>query len=128
MTVDRSWNEMLRDQADFHYRQMFRHTLTPRGLREARNYPRIRAPLLLIWGEKDIALRKSLTQGLELYLEQLPTVRYLPEEGHFVPLEAPEKVAPLLVEHFLAGRPQEERKTRRPTGAEPHGEGPQPPA
>lgn len=111
-----------------YYRQMFRHTFTPRGLRELRRYPRIRAPFLLIWGERDVALRKSLTRGLEPYFESRPTVHYLPEEGHLVPLEAPEKVAPLLVEHFRSGRPREEREARWPTGAAGHGEGAPPPA
>jgi pimeloyl-ACP methyl ester carboxylesterase len=109
-----------------YYRVAFRRTFTPRGLREARNYPRIRAPFLLIWGERDPALRKELTKGLEPYFEQRPVVRYLPEEGHFLPLEAPEKVAALLLEHFSAERPLADAEARWPTGAEAHEVSPPP--
>lgn len=107
-----------------YYRKAFRRDLSPRGQRESRNFPRIRAPFLLIWGERDIALGKSLTKGLEPYFEHRPFVHYLPEEGHFVPLEAPEKVAALLLEHFSAERPVEEE--REEWGL--HEEEPQPPA
>ena len=88
-----------------YYRQAFRRTLSRRGRQETRDYPRIRAPFLLIWGEQDPALRKTLTRGLGRYFELRPVVHYLPEEGHFVPLEAPEKVAALLLEHFAEEHP-----------------------
>jgi pimeloyl-ACP methyl ester carboxylesterase len=110
-----------------YYRMLFRRTVDPRRLRESRSYPRIRAPFLLIWGEKDAALRKQLTQGLEPYFEGKPAVHYLPEEGHFVPLEAPEKVAALLIGHFYAGRAMTDEQARWRRGVESD-EGPQPPA
>ncbi|QRK13717.1 alpha/beta fold hydrolase [Archangium violaceum] len=119
-----SSREAARAAIDY-YRQAFRRNLSPRGLRESRNFPRIRAPFLLIWGEQDIALRKSLTKGLEPYFEQRPVVHYLPEEGHFVPLEAPEKVAALLLEHFSAERPVEEEWASR---EDMHAGEPRPPA
>lgn len=97
-----------------YYRMLFRRTVDPRRLREPRSYPRIRAPFLLIWGERDAALSRQLTQGLEPYFEQRPAVHYLPEEGHFVPLEAPEKVAALLIEHFSAGRLLTDEEARWP--------------
>jgi pimeloyl-ACP methyl ester carboxylesterase len=90
-----------------YYRQGLRRNLSPRGLREMREYPRIRAPFLLIWGEQDTALRKTLTKGLGRHFELRPVVHYLPEEGHFVPLEAPEKVAALLIEHLSDERREE---------------------
>ncbi|HLM44759.1 MAG TPA: alpha/beta fold hydrolase [Myxococcaceae bacterium] len=90
-----------------YYRQGFRRTMSRRGMHEMRSYPRIRAPFLLIWGEQDAALRKTLTKGLGRYFELRPVVHYLPEEGHFVPLEAPEKVAALLIEHFSEERREE---------------------
>jgi pimeloyl-ACP methyl ester carboxylesterase len=90
-----------------YYRQGLRRNLSPRGLREMRAYPRIRAPFLLIWGEQDTALRKTLTKGLGRHFELRPVVHYLPEEGHFVPLEAPEKVAALLIEHLSDERREE---------------------
>ncbi|HYO57486.1 alpha/beta fold hydrolase [Archangium sp.] len=109
-----------------YYRALFRRTVTPRGRRETRSYPRIRAPFLLIWGERDPALREELTRGMEPFFEQRPAVHCLPEEGHFIPLEAPEKVAALLIEHFSAGRPLTDEEARWPTGAEAHGESPPP--
>jgi pimeloyl-ACP methyl ester carboxylesterase len=109
-----------------YYRTGFRRFVSPGRLREMRDYPRIRAPFLLIWGEQDVALRKELTKGLAPYFEQRPVVHYLPEEGHFVPLEAPEKVAALLLEHLTGGRPREERGGAPVTEVEAHGESPQP--
>ncbi|WP_375770320.1 alpha/beta fold hydrolase [Archangium gephyra] len=121
-----SSREAARAAIDY-YRMLFRRTVDPRRLRESRPYPRIRAPFLLIWGEQDAALRKQLTQGLEPYFERKPAVHCLPEEGHFVPLEAPEKVAALLIEHFSAGRPMTFEEARWPTVVESH-EGPRAPA
>jgi pimeloyl-ACP methyl ester carboxylesterase len=86
-----------------YYRKALRGTLTPKGLRRLKAYPRIRAPFLLIWAEEDIALGRELTYDLEPWFEHPPQVRYLPGVGHFAPLEAPEQVAALL-EEFLAGK------------------------
>lgn len=84
-----------------YYRSAIRGVLTPWGVRRMlRDYPRIRAPFLLIWAEEDIALRRELTYDLEPWFEQPPQVRYLPGVGHFATLEAPEKVAALLLEHL----------------------------
>lgn len=84
-----------------YYRQAIRGVLTPRGARRMLGeYPRIRAPFRLIWAEEDIALGRELTQGLEPYFESPPEVRYLPGVGHFAPLEAPDQVASLLLEHL----------------------------
>ena len=88
-----------------YYRELIRSLFTPRGRRRLLATPRARAPLMLIWGERDLALLKTFTQGLEPYFEQPPIVRLLPEEGHCVHLEAPEKVAALLLEHLRAERP-----------------------
>ncbi|WNG23475.1 alpha/beta fold hydrolase [Cystobacter fuscus] len=87
-----------------YYRELFRFLFTPGGRRRLLATPRARAPLMLIWGERDPALRTTFTQGLEPYFEQRPIVRRLPEEGHTLPLEAPDKVASLLLEHFRAAR------------------------
>jgi pimeloyl-ACP methyl ester carboxylesterase len=66
----------------------------------AGRYPRpstriIEHPTLLIWGERDQALRVQLTCGLE---EWVPDIRIecLPEASHWVAAEFPEKVAELL--------------------------------
>ncbi|WP_083680978.1 alpha/beta fold hydrolase [Archangium sp. Cb G35] len=121
-----SSREAARAAIDY-YRVAFRRSLDPRRLLESRPYPRIRAPFLLIWGERDAALRKQLTRGLEPYFERKPAVHYLPEEGHFVPMEAPEKVAALLIEHFSAGRPMTDEEARWHQEPRAHEE-PRPPA
>ncbi len=88
-----------------YYRNLGRDALKARdGRRFFRGFPRIRAPFRLIWAEEDVALGRELTYGLEPHFEHPPDVRYLPNVGHFAPLEAPEQVADLLVEHLGAGR------------------------
>jgi pimeloyl-ACP methyl ester carboxylesterase len=92
-----------------YYRNAIRGTLTPWSLwRMLRHYPRIRAPFLLIWAEEDVALGRELTYGLEPYFEHPPQVRYLPGVGHFAPLEAPERVAALVLEHLGGKAPMAE--------------------
>ncbi|MFP2912783.1 alpha/beta fold hydrolase, partial [Pyxidicoccus sp. 3LFB2] len=77
----------------------------PRGARRAlQPPPRIRAPFRLIWAEEDVALGRELTVGLEPYFTHPPDVRYLPGVGHFAPLEAPDQVATLLLEHLGPAR------------------------
>lgn len=84
-----------------YYRQAIRGLFTPSGARRLlQHYPRIRAPFRLVWAEEDIALGKELTVDLEPYFTQPPDVRYLPGVGHFAPLEAPDAVASLLLEHL----------------------------
>lgn len=98
--------EVARAAVDY-YRQAVRGLFTPKGARRMlRQYPRIRAPFRLVWAEEDLALGRELTVGLEPYFERPPDVRYLPGVGHFAPLEAPERVAALLLEHLgSAGGP-----------------------
>ncbi len=54
--------------------------------------PKVKCPTLVIWGEKDAALDKSLTLGTEQYIEGPYEIKYLPECGHWVHLEAPNTV------------------------------------
>ena len=68
--------------------------------RAAARYPNpptqtITRPTLLIWGDRDQALRPQLTRGLE---EWVPRIRIecLPEASHWVAAEFPEKVSALL--------------------------------
>jgi epoxide hydrolase 4 len=108
-----------------YYRQAFRDLFSSGGRRRMREWPRIRAPFLLIWGEQDVALGKALTRGLEPYFEHEPEVRYLPDVGHFVPLEVPERAAALILQHLSAGRPSATRApVERPGRGEPPGESP----
>ncbi len=85
-----------------YYRSMVRTLLSRDGRGMLKSYPRIRAPFRLIWAEADVALGKELTYGMEPYFERPPDIQYLPGVGHFAPIEAPEKVAPLIVEHLRA--------------------------
>lgn len=89
-----------------YYRNLFRDALsTNQGHgRFFRGYPRIEAPFMLIWAEEDPALGRHFTYGLEPYFVHPPQVRYLPGVSHFAPLEAPEKVAALLLEHLGSAR------------------------
>jgi pimeloyl-ACP methyl ester carboxylesterase len=87
-----------------YYRNLARDLFQRReGGRFFQGYPRIRAPFLLIWAEEDVALGRELTYNLEPYFEHPPVVRYLPAVSHFAPLEAPEQVAALLLEHLGGG-------------------------
>jgi pimeloyl-ACP methyl ester carboxylesterase len=55
------------------------------------------APTLIIWGEDDTALGKSLTYGLETWVPNLK-IHYIPNCGHWVQNEAPEEVNAQLLE------------------------------
>jgi epoxide hydrolase 4 len=60
----------------------------------------VRAPTLLIWGEKDRYLGVDLTQGLEEWIPDLRVER-IPEASHWVQNDVPEAVNRLLTQ-FLA--------------------------
>lgn len=68
-------------------------------------YPKIRAPFCLIWGEQDVALTKELSYDHERYFELPLDVHYLPDVGHCGPIEAPERIAALLIEHLRKQEP-----------------------
>jgi pimeloyl-ACP methyl ester carboxylesterase len=73
-----------------YYRQLFRRL--PASLRQSpEDTPRITAPTLLIWGEQDIALGLSLTEGLEQWVEHIQ-IRRIADSGHWVQQEKPELV------------------------------------
>jgi len=61
----------------------------------------IHAPTLMIWGENDVALEKSLTYNTEKFVSNF-RVHYIPHCGHWVQNEAPEEVNKTLLE-FLQG-------------------------
>src|SRR6202043_584892 len=73
-----------------YYRQLFRSLPKQLGQSSA-DAPRIEAPTLLIWGEQDIALGLSLTEGLEQWVEHIQ-VRRIPDSGHWVQHEKPDLV------------------------------------
>jgi pimeloyl-ACP methyl ester carboxylesterase len=90
--------------ADFHAASKplayYRRAFSLAGILRLRGYPRIRAPFRLVWGTEDRALRRQLAQGLERWVEPPVDVRYLERVGHFVPVEAPDRLASLVVEHL----------------------------
>ena len=64
-----------------------------RGMRRTAKLgmPRIRVPVLMLWGEADTALGKELTLGTDAHVDEL-VLRYLPNVSHWVQQEAPETV------------------------------------
>jgi epoxide hydrolase 4 len=81
------------------YRAAFRSSLLWRSVE---NLPVIETPTLLIWGENDVALDKSTTEGTDRFVRNL-TMRYLPGVSHWVQQDAPEAVN-AMIEAFLTGR------------------------
>ncbi len=76
-----------------YYRQLMR-----RGPSTYRNRNlQVEAPTLLIWGEHDIALGIGLTQGLDPWVPNL-RIKRIPDSGHWVQQEQPEKVNQYMVE------------------------------
>jgi pimeloyl-ACP methyl ester carboxylesterase len=72
------------------------------GLPSAREFPKIAAPTLIVWGEGDVFLGKELTRGMRAYFSGPFSLKYLPGVSHWVQQEAPAKVNALLT-RFLAG-------------------------
>jgi epoxide hydrolase 4 len=77
--------------------------LLGRGLDAYREFLRpTRAPVLVIWGEKDTALGVALAQPPRRWVANAKVFR-LDRAGHFVHWDEPEKVNALLLEHFSGG-------------------------
>ncbi len=74
--------------------------------------PLIETPTLIVWGEEDTALSKSLTYGTDKFVRDL-TIRYLPGVSHWVQQEAPETVNAMLSD-FLTGSPVREASDLTP--------------
>lgn len=77
------------------YRAMFRGGLPP-----TREYPKISAPTLVIWGTRDHFLGKELTRGMKRNFSGPFKVVYLPGVSHWVQQEAPGQVNKLLLDFF----------------------------
>ena len=80
------------------YRAAARH---PDRMRVA-NGGRVDVPVLIVWGEADIALGLETLDGTERYVGDL-TVRRLPNVSHWVQQEAPEAVNAILTEWLPRG-------------------------
>lgn len=82
-----------------YYRAMGRAGGTRGGGRSSQ----VRAPTLLLWGERDVALLPKLADGLEPYVPDLRVVRF-PRASHWVMRDEPVRVNNLLI-GFLSGAP-----------------------
>lgn len=92
---------------------------SPGGLRGPLNYyraavrarldpgrwPRVRAPTCLVWGDRDIALRPELADGTEALVDGPFQLHRIPEGGHFVHQEYPERVNEILFDFLTAPTP-----------------------
>lgn len=65
-----------------YYRAAGRETLTG-----GTEFPKIKCPSLLLWGEKDGALGKEVTDQMERYFESSLQKIYYPDLGHWTPEE-----------------------------------------
>lgn len=83
-----------------YYRALFRRN--PLAL--LRQLSRIDQPSLLIWGERDGYLGLPLTEGLSRWVAELRVER-IPDAGHWVQLDVPERVNALLID-FLNSFPR----------------------
>lgn len=62
----------------------------------------IKTPTMLIWGEEDRALGKELTYGMEPLFSGPFQIQYIPNSGHWVMEEQPDRVNQLILQ-FLQG-------------------------
>lgn len=81
-----------------YYRALFRDALAGRTPKSSTV---IRAPTLLIWAEKDVALGNELTHDMEGLFASDFRIEYVPNTSHWVMEERPALVSRLLLE-FLA--------------------------
>jgi pimeloyl-ACP methyl ester carboxylesterase len=78
-----------------YYRAAFR-----RRLRELRpELKPIPLPTLLLWGDHDVHLGTSLTNGLDEWVPDL-VVRHFPNAGHWVHLDEPDEVSRAMIDWF----------------------------
>jgi pimeloyl-ACP methyl ester carboxylesterase len=59
-------------------------------------------PTLLVWGERDIALGRELTEGMEDLFDGPFTLKYVPDASHWVQQDRPDLCNRWLVEHLRA--------------------------
>ena len=71
------------------------------------NVPMLDTPTLMVWGERDLALGREMSEGTDEYVSDL-TVRYFPDASHWVQQDEPEAVNAMLAA-FLRGEPVPER-------------------
>lgn len=77
-----------------YYRAAFRNFISPIKM------PRVQAPVLMLWGEKDIALGKELTYRTKDYCDNTCEILYDPTSGHFIQHDHPDWVNENLLRFF----------------------------
>ncbi|MBP6731957.1 MAG: alpha/beta hydrolase [Chitinophagales bacterium] len=77
-----------------YYRAMFRGALSTPEL------PKIKAPVLMLWGEHDTALGKELTYRTKDYCDNTFEIKYDPTSGHFIQHDNPQWVNEELLKFF----------------------------
>lgn len=68
------------------------------SFRAVKQFPRIDAPTLVVWGEQDVALDIGLLEGLEGFFGGTMVIRRVTDSGHWVQQEAPEAVNQYMLE------------------------------
>jgi pimeloyl-ACP methyl ester carboxylesterase len=69
----------------------------PKSVRDARNFPDIAVPTLLIWAMSDFSLGRELADGLEPWFRGRLTIDRVPDCSHWVQQEQPERVNERLI-------------------------------
>ena len=80
-----------------YYRAVFHELFSKRGIA---TYHKIKAPLLMLWGEHDSALGKELTYHTNDYCENTCEILYDPTSNHFVQRDNPDWVNKKLLKFF----------------------------
>jgi pimeloyl-ACP methyl ester carboxylesterase len=73
------------------------------------DWPTITCPTMVVWGERDVALGKELSYGMEPLFATPPRIEYVPDAGHWVQQEKPDVVNRLLLDFLgdlAAGSPE----------------------
>lgn len=63
-------------------------------------FPKITSPTLIVWGEQDVALSRSLIENTEEFVDASYSMKYVPNCGHWVQLEQP-KLVNKYIDDFL---------------------------
>ncbi len=78
-----------------YYRAAFRSTFS-----KQKPFPKIKMPVLMLWGEHDIALGKEMTYNTKRYCENSLEIIYDSTSGHFVQHDNPDWVNQHLLNFF----------------------------
>jgi pimeloyl-ACP methyl ester carboxylesterase len=70
---------------------------------------KIQSPVTILWGENDPYIHVEFAYKTRDQQFSQAAVHVIPDAGHFIHIEAPQKVVPLVKEHFQAIKKQEEK-------------------